>query len=156
MQQRDKKNYLIHVLFVRQACDSLCLFHMVRPPLANLHEADQACFAAAQEFEECLKLIEQVLEDTDGLCEYAIYVKALIRRQRGKGWGWSPSGDNGITWIVQVAAPPLPPDLSQGIPPPLPGQVQESLQLFQQATALNPHNTANLKQVRTRACHQPD
>lgn len=28
------------------------------------------------------------------------------------------------------------------------GEIAESLQLFQAATCLNPHNTANLKQVR--------
>lgn len=43
------------------------------------------------------------------MCEYPIYVKALIKRQQGR--------------------------------------IQESLQLFQAATALNPHNVANLKQV---------
>lgn len=78
-QQRDKRNYFIHLLYVRQ------------------------------EFDECLRQIEKVLDETDGLCEYAVYVKGLIMRQRGR--------------------------------------VQESLQLFQQATGLNPHNIANLKQV---------
>ncbi|PNW76079.1 hypothetical protein CHLRE_12g548650v5 [Chlamydomonas reinhardtii] len=78
-QQRDKRNYQLHLLYTRQ------------------------------EFEECLKQIDKVLEETDGLCEYAIYIKALIMRHRGK--------------------------------------IQESLALFQQATAINPHNVANLKQV---------
>lgn len=32
---------------------------------------------------------------------------------------------------------------------PIPGLIQESLQIFQQATAINPHNIANLKQVRS-------
>ena len=59
--------------------------------------------------QECLELIEQVLSEFNGMCEYPIYVKALIKRQQGK--------------------------------------IQESLQLFQAATALNPHNVANLKQV---------
>uniref|UniRef100_A0A7S2QUY1 Uncharacterized protein n=1 Tax=Chlamydomonas chlamydogama TaxID=225041 RepID=A0A7S2QUY1_9CHLO len=79
IQNKDKKNYMIHQLYVRQ------------------------------EYDECLKLIEQVLQETDNLCEHALYTKALIKRQRG--------------------------------------QVQESLQLFQQATSINPHNIANLKQV---------
>ncbi|GLI61293.1 hypothetical protein VaNZ11_003647 [Volvox africanus] len=78
-QQRDKRNYALHLLYTRQ------------------------------EFEECLQQIDKILEETDGLCEYAIYIKALIMRHRGK--------------------------------------IQESLQLFQQATAINPHNVANLKQV---------
>ena len=58
---------------------------------------------------ECLALIEKVLAEFKGMCEYPIYIKALIKRQQG--------------------------------------QIQESLQLFQAATALNPHNVANLKQV---------
>ncbi|KXZ53232.1 BBS4 protein [Gonium pectorale] len=78
-QQRDKRNYALHLLYTRQ------------------------------EFDECLKQIEKILGETDGLCEYAIYIKALIMRHRGK--------------------------------------IQDSLQLFQQATAINPHNVANLKQV---------
>ena len=43
------------------------------------------------------------------MAEYPIYIKALIKRQRG--------------------------------------EINESLQLFQAATCLNPHNIANLKQV---------
>ena len=54
-------------------------------------------------------MIEEVLAEFDGLCEYPIYVKALVQRRRGR--------------------------------------IQESLQLFQAATALNPHNVQNLKQV---------
>jgi Bardet-Biedl syndrome 4 protein len=61
-----------------------------------------------QDHDECLKIIEQQLLET-AFCEYPIYVKALILRQRG--------------------------------------QIQDSLSLFQSATCLNPHNTANLKQV---------
>jgi Bardet-Biedl syndrome 4 protein len=76
---REKSNWLIHDLYVRQ------------------------------EFDECLAIIESQLEEANGLCEYPIYVKALIKRQRGK--------------------------------------IQESLQLFQAATCLNPQNVANLKQV---------
>ena len=55
-------------------------------------------------------MIEDQLEMFNGLCEYPIYLKALIKRQRG--------------------------------------EIQESLQLFQVATCLNPHSVANLKQVR--------
>ena len=46
---------------------------------------------------------------SNGLSEYPIYLKALIKRQAG--------------------------------------QIQESLQLFQAATCLNPYNVSNLKQV---------
>jgi Bardet-Biedl syndrome 4 protein len=55
------------------------------------------------------QLIEQQLKECNGVSEYPIYVKALIKRQCGF--------------------------------------IQESLQLFQAATSLNPHNVNNLKQV---------
>eukprot|EP00798_Chlamydomonas_sp_ICE-L_P026319 gene26319-17414_t len=76
---KDKRNYKIQQLYVRQ------------------------------DFDECLKLIESVLDETSDLCEYALFTKALIMRQRG--------------------------------------QIQDSLTLFQKATAINPHNVSNLKQV---------
>jgi len=62
-----------------------------------------------QEYDACLATIEQQLQECRGMAEYPIYVKALIKRQRG--------------------------------------EINESLQLFQAATYLNPHNLANLKQV---------
>ena len=62
-----------------------------------------------REFDACLAHIEEALAANDGLAEYPLYVKALIRRRQGK--------------------------------------IQESLQLFQRATALNPSNVLNLKQV---------
>mmetsp|Transcript_31597 Transcript_31597/g.102986 ORF Transcript_31597/g.102986 Transcript_31597/m.102986 type:complete len:413 (+) Transcript_31597:163-1401(+) len=76
---RERLNYMLHQLYVRQS------------------------------FDECLQLIEQQLTECNGMCEYPIYLKALIKRQRG--------------------------------------EISESLQLFQAATAINPHNIANLKQV---------
>eukprot|EP00899_Mesostigma_viride_P005871 jgi/Mesvir1/15285/Mv06500-RA.1 len=78
-QIREKNNYYIYLLYVRQ------------------------------EFDKCLKVIETQLAECNGLCEYPIYVKALIKRQRG--------------------------------------EIQESLQLFQAATCLNPASADNLKQV---------
>jgi len=78
-QTREKKNWLLNLLYVRQ------------------------------EFKECLEVVEEQLRESNGMCEYAIYVKALIRRQEG--------------------------------------QVQESLQLFQAATCINPRNVHALKQV---------
>ena len=50
---KDKKNYLIHQLYVRQ------------------------------DFDECLKVIENVLEESGNLCEYALFTKALIKRHNG-------------------------------------------------------------------------
>ncbi|KAL1512318.1 hypothetical protein AB1Y20_005580 [Prymnesium parvum] len=76
---REKLNWLIHMQYVRQ------------------------------DYEVCLKTIEAHLKECRGLSEYPLYVKAMIKRQRG--------------------------------------EIVESLQLFQAATCLNPHNTANLKQV---------
>ena len=37
-----------------------------------------------QEYSECLVVIEDQLRECGGLCEYPLYVKALILRQRGK------------------------------------------------------------------------
>lgn len=51
--EREKRNWLIHMLYVRH------------------------------EFIECLKVIEEALEECRGQAEYALYVKALIRRQQG-------------------------------------------------------------------------
>eukprot|EP00760_Papus_ankaliazontas_P025637 PhM_4_TR2829/c0_g1_i1/m.10480/K16531/BBS4; Bardet-Biedl syndrome 4 protein len=51
---REKRNWLIHLLYTRH------------------------------EFHECLLLIEEQLTDTKGMCEYAIFVKALIKRYLGE------------------------------------------------------------------------
>lgn len=76
---RERGNHAVHMLYVRQ------------------------------DFDECLKVIDELVAECQGLCEYPIYIKALIKRHQG--------------------------------------QIQESLQLFQAATALNPHNITNLKQM---------
>jgi Bardet-Biedl syndrome 4 protein len=36
-----------------------------------------------QDFESCLRCIESVLSECKGMSEYPVYVKALIKRQRG-------------------------------------------------------------------------
>lgn len=36
-----------------------------------------------QDFDGCLELIDKVLEETCNLCEFGLYVKALIKRQQG-------------------------------------------------------------------------
>jgi Bardet-Biedl syndrome 4 protein len=51
---RLKRNWLIHQLYVRN------------------------------EKKDCLAVIDQQLRDTNGNCEYPMYVKALIRRKEGK------------------------------------------------------------------------
>ncbi|KAL5021550.1 hypothetical protein ScPMuIL_000705 [Solemya velum] len=62
-----------------------------------------------REFELCKVLIKEQLGECGGMCEYAVYVQALILRQEGR--------------------------------------IQESLELFQTCTLLNPHSADNLKQV---------
>ena len=36
-----------------------------------------------QDLDECLSLIEASLADSQGVAEYALYIKALIHRQKG-------------------------------------------------------------------------
>ena len=52
--RRERRNFLIHHLYVRR------------------------------EFRQCEKVLAQQLKDTDGRSEYALFVKALVRRQQGK------------------------------------------------------------------------
>ena len=51
--QKEKYNWLIHVLFIRQ------------------------------EYDQCMKIIDQILEESKGRSEYALYAKALIYRVKG-------------------------------------------------------------------------
>ena len=51
---RERKNWLINLLYLRQ------------------------------EYEQCKEIVEQQLRECHGMCEFAIYVKALIMRQEGK------------------------------------------------------------------------
>jgi len=37
-----------------------------------------------QQFEECTALVDKALAQSNGRCEYALHVKALIARQRGE------------------------------------------------------------------------
>eukprot|EP00761_Pharyngomonas_kirbyi_P009489 gb/GECH01009505.1/.p1 GENE.gb/GECH01009505.1/~~gb/GECH01009505.1/.p1 ORF type:complete len:424 (+),score=102.03 gb/GECH01009505.1/:1-1272(+) len=50
----EKKNWLIHLLYTQQRYD------------------------------ECLSVLEKQLKDSQGLCEYALFIKGLIQRHRGK------------------------------------------------------------------------
>ncbi|KAM8987392.1 BBSome complex member BBS4 isoform 1-T1 [Ara ararauna] len=75
----ERKNWLIYLLYVRR------------------------------DYDECKALIKEQLQESHGLCEYAVYVQALIFRLEGK--------------------------------------IQESLELFQTCSILNPRSTDNLKQV---------
>lgn len=62
-----------------------------------------------KDYETCKAIIKDQLQETHGMCEYAIYVQALILR--------------------------------------LEGQIQQSLELFQSCSILNPTSPDNLKQV---------
>lgn len=82
----------------------------VTPPTARVKRNWQIYSLYSRgDHDECLRVIEQQLVECRGQCEYPLYAKGLILRERG--------------------------------------QVQDSLQLFQAATVLNPTNLANLKQV---------
>ncbi|NXH66966.1 BBS4 protein, partial [Hydrobates tethys] len=75
----ERKNWLIYLLYVRR------------------------------DYDECKAVIKEQLQESHGLCEYAVYVQALIFRLEGK--------------------------------------IQESLELFQTCSILNPRSADNLKQV---------
>mmetsp|Transcript_15032 Transcript_15032/g.41072 ORF Transcript_15032/g.41072 Transcript_15032/m.41072 type:complete len:466 (-) Transcript_15032:165-1562(-) len=75
----EKRNWLLHTLYVRR------------------------------DFDACLAALEEALHASRGMNEYALYIKALVKRRRG--------------------------------------EIEESLQLFQAATCINPRNISNLKQV---------
>ncbi|KAK3085477.1 hypothetical protein FSP39_004016 [Pinctada imbricata] len=62
-----------------------------------------------KEYDKCKSIIKEQLAESGGMCEYAVYVQALILRQEGR--------------------------------------IQESLELFQTCTLLNPQSADNLKQV---------
>lgn len=53
-QQRDRRNWFLYQLYVRQ------------------------------EYPACISLIESQLRETGGTCEYALYLKGLLKRQEGK------------------------------------------------------------------------
>ncbi|XP_025971029.2 Bardet-Biedl syndrome 4 protein isoform X2 [Dromaius novaehollandiae] len=75
----ERKNWLIYLLYVRK------------------------------DYDACKALIKEQLQESHGMCEYAVYVQALIFRLEGK--------------------------------------IQESLELFQTCSILNPRSADNLKQV---------
>ena len=81
------------VLPTPRSCTSVTGKYMQRSPVGSILA--------------CMEVIEKQLKDTKGLCEYALYIKAMIKRQQGK--------------------------------------IQESLQLFQAATCLNPTNLCKPK-----------
>lgn len=51
---------------------------------AERHNWRIALYFARQEFDECLKVVEMALEESGGLNEYPLYIKAMILRQEGK------------------------------------------------------------------------
>lgn len=128
-------NQILHLLYVREV---------------RRGSGSRICRAAAgsdsslaflpQEFDACVELIDKHFEN-NVVSEYPLYLKALIERQRGAcGPLTAPLL---LSWRVPslTASPPL-----------RAGNIHDSLLLFQEATALNPGNPENLKQVRWRAC----
>lgn len=107
--QRQRQNWLIHVLYIRK------------------------------EYDKCMRVIEQQLKECNGLTEYPIYVKG------------APSSADGETGLgVRFVT-----TRATGLIRRSEGKIQESLQLFQAATCLNPHNVSNLKQVGKSLCVSP-
>ncbi|KAL0031773.1 hypothetical protein WJX79_006669 [Trebouxia sp. C0005] len=104
--QHHKNNFLIHQLFLRQDLD------------------------------ECLSLIEASLADSQGVAEYALYIKALIHRQKGQ---LSESlqlfqqaavvSPNNLTYHKQVGRTLL-----------LLGSFEAALQVFEEAVQLAPRD----------------
>jgi hypothetical protein len=74
--EEKRSNAHIHSLYVRQVRGLA--------KAAGLTEAFDRARLCGQEHDECLKLVDKVLAETDNRCEYAIYVKGLIERQRGE------------------------------------------------------------------------
>lgn len=104
---REKQNWLIHMQYTRQEYAHQWTLTQAQQHTSSIIFILFSC--SRNRYDACLKTIEAQLKDCRGMAEYPIYVKALIKRQRG--------------------------------------EINESLQLFQAATCLNPHNLANLKQV---------
>ena len=51
--------------------------------LARCITVDQVCFLNKQDFQRCLKLIDDALAETGGQHEYALHAKGLIKREEG-------------------------------------------------------------------------
>lgn len=106
---RERRNWLLHMLYVRN------------------------------EYDECVKLADEILRQCHGLVEYPLYIKGAASGRRVR------------VWAVQRLAPASTPAPSHRCPAGLvkrqQGQIAESLTLFQAATCLNPRNVVNLKQV---------
>jgi hypothetical protein len=78
------KNALIHQLFVRQVRHSACA--LATTAAAGRLSPTTFCVHLAcpvQDFNECSKLVEEVLKESNGQSEYALQAKALISRQKG-------------------------------------------------------------------------
>ncbi|RQM26281.1 hypothetical protein B5M09_010362, partial [Aphanomyces astaci] len=99
----------IALLAKSETSEERCIVYSLEPPLTAKNYLLHKLYLR-QEYAECLKLIEDMLKEHQGLCEYPIYVKVALIMQHS-------------------------------------GRIQESLQLFQAATCLNPDNKDNLKQV---------
>lgn len=128
-----------------------------------------------QEYDECLRKVEEQLQLCNGLCEYAVFVKGMMKTTCIAHPALncllsrlSCAMSNHLRthcWCCGVLLPYLPTLLVYfcvlfyltaerilswrlaGLIKRKQGDVQGSLQLFQAATCLNPQNIENLKQV---------
>jgi hypothetical protein len=93
-QHADRRNALIHQLYARQVGTCLlrhgCLCAAIGcgEGMSTHNRIDVRCSPsiqcpATQELDECMQLVDAVLQESDGLCHAALVTKALIRRQQG-------------------------------------------------------------------------
>ncbi len=92
-----------------------------------------------QDLDECLSLVEVSLADSQGVAEYALYIKALIHRQKGAQ----------LAVLFARLKRYLPAKGTQAVRNVI-GQLSESLQLFQQAAVVSPNNLTYHKQASSR------
>jgi len=84
IEQSTKQNYKINQLYIRQVrCSTVGLCCANWGPSRSFTP-----LLCVQDFDACLELIDKVLEDTHNLCEFGLYVKALIKRQQGGQEPW--------------------------------------------------------------------
>ena len=95
----------------------------------------------SQDLDECLSLIEASLADSQGVAEYALYIKALIHRQKG--------AQLAVLFGRARLKRCLPAKGTQAVRNDT-GQLSESLQLFQQAAVVSPNNLTYHKQASSR------
>jgi hypothetical protein len=85
-----RSNAHIHQLYIRQVCEE-GRFDQVKaaaqrsrsPHTTNNPTPPNHVNIQNKELDECIKVIDAVLAETGGQCDYAFHVKGLIERERG-------------------------------------------------------------------------